>query len=186
MRGFWWGEVGAALAAAGLAAADLAAADLAAAGFAEDPVEDFGASFGVAEGCGDAEDFAFGAFEGKGDGESVVEIVEKPEDPPSEWAVIGIYLYGPAVFDIVRTLKPSGRGELELQQRVRVGVVERTGPEVEVLAERDGHPVLIRQGKLMAATFHPELSQDRRVHEEFLKLVEQHKKNNYPAQAKEA
>jgi 5'-phosphate synthase pdxT subunit len=47
---------------------------------------------------------------------------------------------------------------------------------VEVLAERDGHPVLIRQGKLLAATFHPELSEDTRVHAEFLRLVAQHKK----------
>jgi len=76
-------------------------------------------------------------------------------------------------------------GPLE-QVYIRAPRIERAGPEVEVLAERDGHPVLIRQGKLMAATFHPELSQDRRVHEEFLKLVEQHKKINNPTQAKEA
>jgi 5'-phosphate synthase pdxT subunit len=42
---------------------------------------------------------------------------------------------------------------------------------VEVLAEREGYPVLVRQGKVMAATFHPELSEDSRVHAEFLKLV---------------
>jgi glucose-1-phosphate thymidylyltransferase len=41
-------------------------------------------------------------------------IREKPETPPSPYAVIGIYMYDPAVFDIVRTLKPSGRGELEI------------------------------------------------------------------------
>jgi 5'-phosphate synthase pdxT subunit len=40
-----------------------------------------------------------------------------------------------------------------------------------VLAEREGYPVLVRQGKVMAATFHPELSEDSRVHAEFLKLV---------------
>jgi len=72
------------------------------------------------------------------------------------------------------------------QVYIRAPRIERAGPEVEVLAERDGHPVLIRQGKLMATTFHPELSQDRRVHEEFLKLVEQHKKINNPTQATEA
>jgi glucose-1-phosphate thymidylyltransferase len=41
-------------------------------------------------------------------------IREKPETPPSPYAVIGIYMYDPLVFDIVRRLKPSGRGELEI------------------------------------------------------------------------
>jgi len=48
------------------------------------------------------------------EGDRVVEIIEKPEDPPSNWAVIGIYMFGPDVFEIIRTLKPSGRGELEI------------------------------------------------------------------------
>ena len=41
-------------------------------------------------------------------------IVEKPEDPPSAYCVTGIYLYDSSVFDIIRTLDPSGRGELEI------------------------------------------------------------------------
>jgi 5'-phosphate synthase pdxT subunit len=40
-----------------------------------------------------------------------------------------------------------------------------------VLARRDGSPVLVRQGKIMAATFHPELSVDRRVHRFFVEIV---------------
>ena len=44
----------------------------------------------------------------------VVRIIEKPEKPPSNLAVIGIYMYDEKVFDFVRTLKPSGRGELEI------------------------------------------------------------------------
>jgi glucose-1-phosphate thymidylyltransferase len=44
----------------------------------------------------------------------VTEIVEKPEDPPTNLAVTGIYFYDNDVFDICRTLKPSGRGELEI------------------------------------------------------------------------
>jgi 5'-phosphate synthase pdxT subunit len=46
-----------------------------------------------------------------------------------------------------------------------------TGPGVEVLASREGSPVLVRQGTLMAATFHPELSPDRRVHRLFVEAV---------------
>jgi 5'-phosphate synthase pdxT subunit len=46
------------------------------------------------------------------------------------------------------------------------------GKDVEVLAKRGDDPVLVRQGRVMAATFHPELSTDKRVHQEFLKLVE--------------
>ena len=48
------------------------------------------------------------------DGRSVVRIEEKPQSPKSEYAVVGIYMYDGRVFDIIRTLKPSGRGELEI------------------------------------------------------------------------
>jgi glucose-1-phosphate thymidylyltransferase len=48
------------------------------------------------------------------DGDRVVKIEEKPDLPQSNYAVTGIYLYDPRVFDIVRTLEPSNRGELEI------------------------------------------------------------------------
>jgi 5'-phosphate synthase pdxT subunit len=54
---------------------------------------------------------------------------------------------------------------------IRAPRITSAGKDVEVLATESGDPVLVRQGKIMAATFHPELSADTRVHQEFLKLV---------------
>ena len=54
---------------------------------------------------------------------------------------------------------------------IRAPLIEQLGPDVEVLATDRGHPVLVRQGKKLIATFHPELSEDTTVHEYFLKLA---------------
>lgn len=54
---------------------------------------------------------------------------------------------------------------------IRAPRIERVGGDVEVLASSGDDPVLVRQGKILAATFHPELSQDTRVHAAFLELV---------------
>ena len=54
---------------------------------------------------------------------------------------------------------------------IRAPRITRTGPSVETLATRDGFPVLVREGHLLAATFHPELSSDPRVHQLFLDLI---------------
>ncbi len=54
---------------------------------------------------------------------------------------------------------------------IRAPRVNEAGPEVEVLAELDGEPVLLREGRLLVASFHPELTDDTRVHERFLDLV---------------
>lgn len=49
-----------------------------------------------------------------GNGNQVTEIIEKPTQPESNYAVTGLYMYGPEVFSIIRTLSPSKRGELEI------------------------------------------------------------------------
>ncbi|MCI0349208.1 MAG: pyridoxal 5'-phosphate synthase glutaminase subunit PdxT [Acidobacteriales bacterium] len=54
---------------------------------------------------------------------------------------------------------------------IRAPRIEHVGKAVEVLAKASNDPVLVRQGKVMAATFHPELSEDTRVHQAFLDLV---------------
>jgi 5'-phosphate synthase pdxT subunit len=54
---------------------------------------------------------------------------------------------------------------------IRAPKIQRVGPGVEVMATEGGDPVAVRQGKVMAATFHPELSEDTRVHRAFLDLV---------------
>ena len=55
---------------------------------------------------------------------------------------------------------------------IRAPQLERTGPDVEILARHDGRPVLCHQGPVWGATFHPELSGDLRVHERFLQSIE--------------
>jgi 5'-phosphate synthase pdxT subunit len=59
---------------------------------------------------------------------------------------------------------------------IRAPRITRVGKDVEVLATEKNDPVLVRQGKVMAATFHPELSSSTRVHEEFLRMARNGKK----------
>ncbi|MBI1869925.1 MAG: NTP transferase domain-containing protein [Chlamydiae bacterium] len=58
----------------------------------------------------DPERFGVPAFEGK----KIIRIDEKPKKPQSQYAVTGVYMYDPTVYEIAKTLKPSGRGELEI------------------------------------------------------------------------
>src|SRR6185437_14011421 len=55
---------------------------------------------------------------------------------------------------------------------IRAPIIEGVGKNVEVLAERNGKPVLVQQGRMIAATFHPELTGDTKIHERFVKLAE--------------
>jgi 5'-phosphate synthase pdxT subunit len=66
------------------------------------------------------------------------------------------------------TTLPGGPMEMVF---IRSPRITRLGPGVEALAHRNNDPVLVRQGRLLAATFHPELSEDRRVHQLFLSIV---------------
>jgi 5'-phosphate synthase pdxT subunit len=54
---------------------------------------------------------------------------------------------------------------------IRAPWIERVGPQVELLAERGGYGVMVRQGNVLGTSFHPELTQDARVHGFFLKMV---------------
>jgi 5'-phosphate synthase pdxT subunit len=67
------------------------------------------------------------------------------------------------------TALPGGPLEMVF---IRAPRIAETGPGVETLALRDGSPALVRQGALLAATFHPELSTDRRIHRLFVEMVE--------------
>jgi len=71
---------------------------------------------------------------------------------------------------IIREETALPGGPLEMVY-IRAPRITRVDGDVEVLADRDGFPVLVRQGHLMAATFHPELSADRRVHRLFVDLA---------------
>jgi 5'-phosphate synthase pdxT subunit len=66
------------------------------------------------------------------------------------------------------TALPGGPLEMVF---IRAPRFVETGRDVEVLAQREGFPVLVRQGNLLAATFHPELSADRRIHRLFVDSV---------------
>ena len=54
---------------------------------------------------------------------------------------------------------------------IRAPIIQSVGSAVEILAEDAGHPVLVREGKILAATFHPELSDDTTVHEYFVRMA---------------
>lgn len=82
--------------------------------------------------------------------------------------------YGRQIDSVIETAETKlAGGPLEMVY-IRAPRIVKTGPEVKVLAEREGFPVLVEQGWILAATFHPELSADRRVHAHFLDLVREH------------
>jgi pyridoxal 5'-phosphate synthase pdxT subunit len=79
--------------------------------------------------------------------------------------------YGRQVASFEADLAIAGDDEPLRGVFIRAPRVAEVAPEVEVLAELDGEPVLLRQGRFIVASFHPELTHDTRVHELFLDLV---------------
>jgi pyridoxal 5'-phosphate synthase pdxT subunit len=79
--------------------------------------------------------------------------------------------YGRQVASFEADLQLAGDDEPLRGVFIRAPRVGEVGPGVEVLAELDGEPVLLRQGRIIVAAFHPELTDDTRVHERFLELV---------------
>ena len=97
--------------------------------------------------------------------------VENPKQAGLGALDIGIRrnAYGRQVDSSIREGK-LGDAPLEMVF-IRAPKIERVGPQVEVIATEGKDPVAVKQGKAMAATFHPELSADTRVHRAFLDLV---------------
>jgi 5'-phosphate synthase pdxT subunit len=79
--------------------------------------------------------------------------------------------YGRQVASFEADLALAGDDEPLRGVFIRAPRVREVGPEVEVLAELDGEPVLLREGRFIVASFHPELTDDTRVHERFLDVV---------------
>jgi 5'-phosphate synthase pdxT subunit len=79
--------------------------------------------------------------------------------------------YGRQVASFEADLEVAGQEEPVRGVFIRAPRVADSGPGVEVLAELDGEPVLLRDGRFLVASFHPELTDDPRVHELFLDIV---------------
>ena len=79
--------------------------------------------------------------------------------------------YGRQVHSFETDLELAGASEPLRAVFIRAPWIERTGAQVEILAEYDGRPVLAREGRILVAAFHPELTDDTRVHELFCEVA---------------
>lgn len=79
--------------------------------------------------------------------------------------------YGRQIDSSIQNAKTALPGDALEMVYIRAPRITKAGDGVRVLAERDGFPVLVEQDHLLAATFHPELSSDRRVHRHFVEMV---------------
>ncbi len=101
--------------------------------------------------------------------------IEGPQDAPQRVGLMDISArrnaYGRQLDSFETDLDVDGLDAPFRAVFIRAPAVERTGDGVEVLASVDGRPVLVRQGHLLASTFHPEMTGDNRVHEMFVGMV---------------
>ena len=81
--------------------------------------------------------------------------------------------FGRQVASFETDLEVAGEDEPVRAVFIRGPWIDEVGQEVEVLAEVDGRPVLAREGRFLVAAFHPELTDDTRLHERFLQMVEE-------------
>ena len=79
--------------------------------------------------------------------------------------------YGRQLASEVRNAPSKLKAEPLEMVFIRAPIIESAGPDVEVLAMESGRPVLVRQGRMLIATFHPELTDDTTVHEYFVKMA---------------
>jgi 5'-phosphate synthase pdxT subunit len=109
----------------------------------------------------------------------VILLAESVDPPQPSLGALAIDVvrnaYGRQVHSTIGEIEISGElGAPPVLQGVfiRAPRIERLGGDVEVLGRWRGDPVLIRQGRILGATFHPELSNDRRIHQHFLQMGE--------------
>jgi 5'-phosphate synthase pdxT subunit len=81
--------------------------------------------------------------------------------------------FGRQVASFEADLDVAGEDEPVRAVFIRAPWIEEVGPQVEVLAEAEGRPVLAREGRFLVAAFHPELTEDTRLHERFLESVKE-------------
>jgi len=79
--------------------------------------------------------------------------------------------FGRQVASFEAPVRIEGEGDAFPGVFIRAPWVADAGPGVAILAEIDGHPVLAREGRVLVASFHPELTDDARIHERFLQIV---------------
>lgn len=79
--------------------------------------------------------------------------------------------FGRQVSSFEADIEIDGVDELFHAVFIRAPWISDAGPAVEILATVDGHPVLAREGRVLVASFHPELTDDTRIHQRFLELV---------------
>jgi pyridoxal 5'-phosphate synthase pdxT subunit len=99
--------------------------------------------------------------------------IEGPQEAPHRLRVLDVTVrrnaYGRQVDSFESDLDVSGLEDSFTAVFIRAPLIERVGDGVEVLATCDGAPVLVREGHLMASSFHPEMTGDTRLHELFVR-----------------